>query len=302
MEMPMRGLRLALAQYEPGFFSHWREYVTKVSAWVQEAVGNGAELLVFPEYGSLELVSLLAPEQRRDFRAELAGMQVFHDPFCDLFGSLALRHGCHVLAPSFPWRAGEGGLRNRVYLFSPSGGLGFQDKLMLTRFEREATELREGDRLQVFDTRLGRLGVLICYDSEFPLLARRCVEAGAELLLVPSCNGVTAGYHQVRLACRARALENQCFVAQSSLVGQAPWLHWAGINVGAAGCYAPPDEDHWPDGVVAQGVPDLARWLFVDLDPAKVAEPRRRRDDTHVEDWDRQEWAAAPVAALETLP
>jgi predicted amidohydrolase len=229
-------------------------------------------------------------------------MQVFHDPFCDLFGSLALRHGCHILAPTFPMRMEEGGLCNRAYLFSPAGGMVFQDKLMLTRFEREAAAFRGGERLRLFDTRVGRLAVLICYDSEFPLLARRCVEAGAELLLVPSCNGVPAGYHQVRLACQARALENQCFVAQASLVGQAPWLQWAGSNVGAAGCYAPPDEAHWPDGVVAQGVPDSARWLFVEVDFAKVREARRRREDTHVEDWDRQEWLAAPVAALETLP
>jgi len=302
MERGTTALRIALAQYEPSLLGDWREYVAKVTAWVQEAVGNGAGLLVFPEYGSLELVSLLPAGQRTDFRGELAGMAVFHDAFRELFGALALRHGCYLLAPTLPCRAADRGLWNRAYLFSPSGGVGYQDKLMLTRFEREATELRGGAGLRLFDTRFGRLAVLICYDSEFPLLARRCAEAGADLLLVPSCNGVPAGYHQVRIACRARALENQCLVAQSSLVGLAPWSRWIGVTVGAAGCYAPPDDADYPNGVVAEGAPDTVCWLFADLDLVRLRQVRRGGADTHLQDWAGQEWLAAAPLLTEPLP
>ncbi len=171
---------------------------------------------------------------------------------------------------------------------------------MLIRFERETTELREGTGLKLFRTRFGSVAVLICYDSEFPLLARRCAEAGVDLLLVPSCNGVPAGYHQVRIACQARALESQCFVGQSSLVGGVPGLQWIDHSVGAAGCYAPPDDDRWPHGVVVEGVPDVSRWVYADLDFAWLRASRSGGEDTHLLDWDGQEWAAA--AALVEVP
>jgi predicted amidohydrolase len=88
---------------------------------------------------------------------------------------------------------------NRATLYGPGGIVGHQDKQIMTRFEREIWFVEPGAGLPVFDTLLGRIGILICYDSEFPLLARRMVEAGAEVLLVPSCTDSLAGFTRVRV-------------------------------------------------------------------------------------------------------
>ena len=127
----------------------------------------------------------------------------------------------------------------------------------MTRFENEDWGIVAGDRLNVFVTPLGRLAVLICYDSEFPLLARAAVEAGAQVLLVPSCTETMRGYWRVRLGSQARALEGQCYAVHSPTVGEAAWSPAVDHNRGAAGIYGPPDRHAGfampEDGVLAIG-------------------------------------------------
>ena len=129
-------------------------------------------------------------------------------------------HICAASAPVFDDSLGPRPV-NRARLFTPLGGCGVQDKQIMTRFEREDWDVVPGGGLQVFDTALGKIGILICYDSEFPLLARACRDA--ELMLVPSCTEALAGYWRVRIGAMARALENQCVTAMASLVGDAAW-------------------------------------------------------------------------------
>ena len=91
----------------------------------------------------------------------------------------------------------------------------------MTRFENEQWLIKSGKELKCFDTEYGKIAINICYDSEFPLLARKQVEAGCVLILVPSCTDTLAGYHRVKIGSHARALENQCYVVQSLLAGDA---------------------------------------------------------------------------------
>lgn len=119
-------------------------------------------------------------------------------------------------------------------------------------------DIAPGDGLKVFDTQLGRLGILICYDNEFPMLARRLAEGGADLILAPSCTDTEAGYHRVRIGAQARALENQIAVLQSPTVGLAAWSQALDENIGRAGLFVPPDHGMPKDGVVA---------LSTELDP-----------------------------------
>ena len=93
----------------------------------------------------------------------------------------------------------------------------------MTRFEAEEWSVTRGNGPKVFDTALGRIGVSICYDSEFPLHVRAQVTAGARLILIPSCTSTPAGFNRVRLSARARAVENQCYTAVVPLVGTAAW-------------------------------------------------------------------------------
>src|SRR5690606_7258805 len=152
---------------------------------------------------------------------------------------------------SFPVRQEDGTFRNRAFLHGPQGDRASQDKLQMTRFEAERWGIAGGDAIRLFDTPLGRLGVAICYDAEFPLLVRTMAAAGADVILVPSCTDTLAGYWRVRIGAQARALENQCFVVQAPTVGDAPWSAAIDENHGAAGIFGPPDREVTGDGVIA---------------------------------------------------
>lgn len=283
----MSTVRFAAAQYDIGFFASWEEYAAKLSARVEEAAAR-AELLVFPEYGAMEIASLLPAEVRSDLSAQIAGMQDHLPRFLALHRDLASRHRVYLLAASFPVRAEDGRYHNRAHLFSPDGRMGYQDKLRMTRFERESWQIAGGRGLRVFETSLGRIGVAICYDAEFPLPVRQLVEAGAELILVPSCTDGLAGYHRVRIACQARALENQCCVIQSPTVGEAPWSEAVDVNVGAAGIFVPPDRGLPDDGVLAVGTLNRAQWVYAELDLDRLAAVRRDGQVLNHRDWPAQ--------------
>jgi predicted amidohydrolase len=286
-------VRVAAAQYDIGFFTDWTAYADKLSQWVGQAAAGGAQLLVFPEYGAMELVSLFTPAVRRDLAAQLEALQALRERFLALHTELAVQHRVHILAASFPVRVADGGYRNRAHLFGPGGGVGYQDKLQMTRFENEQWLIRGGDQLRVFDTALGRLGVAICYDAEFPLPVRRQVEAGAELILVPSCTDALAGYHRVRTGCLARALENQCYVIQAPTVGEAGWSEAVDVNVGAAAVYTPADRGFPDDGVLAVGPLNTPQWVFADLSAERIAAVRRDGQVLNHRDWSARNHSAA---------
>jgi predicted amidohydrolase len=277
-------LRLAAAQYPIEFVGSWEAWLGKLDGWVGAAARAGAELLVFPEYAGMELASLFPADVHGDLARQLAAVARLAGDAQAAWAELARRHGVHILASSQPVEAG-GAFRNRAWLLGPDGLLGWQDKLVMTRFERERWGVAPGDAVAAIDTRLGRLGVAICYDVEFPLIARRQVEAGADLILAPSCTDGLAGYHRVRIGARARALENQCFVAVSHTVGTAGWSPAVDENVGAAAVFAPPDFGFPPDGVLAEGSLSEPRWLFAELDFAALRRVRRDGQVSNARDW-----------------
>ena len=164
---------------------------------------------------------------------------------------------------------------NRAVLYGPDGVIGHQDKQIMTRFERENWDVTGAPGLRVFDTALGRIGILICYDSEFPLLGRALARAGAELLLVPSCTDTVAGFNRVRIGAMARALESQCVVVQAPTVGPCDWMPALDENRGRAAIYGPPD-GFWPEtGIIAEGVMDQPGWIMAHVDLARVGDSRR---------------------------
>lgn len=288
-------LRIAAAQYpvsEPGT---WTEVETQLSAWVAEAAAAGAELLVFPEYAAMSLAALFGPRVRGDLQVQLEALQDLHADYLALHARLAHQHGVHLLAGSYPVRVGYQ-FRNRAHLFAPGGDCGWQDKWTMTRFETEQWGISAGEALKVFDTSLGRIGINICYDVEFPLLARAQTEAGATLILAPSCTDTPAGYWRVRVGAQARALENQCAVVQAPLVGEAPWSPAVDINFGAAGVYTPPDRGLPDDGVLARGEWNRPQWLYADVAPQSLQAVRDQGQVFNHRDWQRQPGLTAPVS------
>ena len=284
----MSAFTLATAQYDIGFFSHWDDFAAKLERWVASAVQQDAKLLVFPEYGSMELASLFGQAVYSDLQQQLQAMQTLLPMWRDLHQALARRHDVLILASSFPTELQAGHVVNRAMLFGPEGILGHQDKLIMTRFENEQWGIRAGERIGVIDTELGRIGILICYDSEFPMIARQQITAGAELLLVPSCTDTQAGFHRVRIGCQARALENQCYVVQSPTIGLAPWSEAVDVNTGRASVYTPVDYGFPDNGILVEGADDEANWVFATLDLRELARIRAEGQVFNHRDWPKQ--------------
>lgn len=292
--------RVAAAQYPVDRPNGWAAYEAKLARWVAEAAAGGAALAVFPEYGAMELAAL-DPATMGDLAASIDSVSRLLPQVDALHARLAAEHGLHVLAASAPRRLADGTVRNTARLFAPNGKVAMQDKRVMTRFEREQWGVTGGEGLTVFDTALGRLAVLICYDSEFPLLARAAVEAGAEVLLVPSCTDTLHGYWRVRIGAQARALEGQCFAVQAPTVGEAPWSPAVDVNRGAAGVYGPPDRGCPEDGVLALGTEGAAGWVYADLDLALVAQLRADGSVLNTRHWPEQPGAAPlpPVTVVD---
>lgn len=259
--------KIATAQYPltvHDSFSDWQRYV---ATWVKEAVDNGASLLVFPEYGSLELISIMSSENQQSPQNQIQNLAKFHDEFLKTYQNLTQQYKCTILAPSIPVVNEEGDLINRAYLIGPSGGYAHQEKQHLTRFENEQWGVAQGEEhLQVFETPFADIGVNICLDVEFPQAANVLAHNGVKLLLAPSCTDSLAGVHRVHIGARARALENQCYVVVSQTVGQVPWSQTAQKNTGYAAVYGPPDMGFPEDGIVAKGEFNEPGWLYADID------------------------------------
>lgn len=283
-----RSFRLAAAQFPVSEPRDWAAVDAQLTDWVTQAATAGAALLVFPEYAAMSLAALFDDAVRADLGAQVESLQTLRDRYVDLHRRLAREHGVYILAGSFPWQLDDGRCVNRAWFFSPGGNADFQDKQIMTRFERESWNIQGLPGLKVFDTHLGRIAVNICYDSEFPLLARAQVEAGAELILVPSCTDTLAGYWRVRVGCQARALENQCVVVQAPLVGEAPWSAAVDINVGAAGVFGPPDRGFPDNGVLALGEINQAQWLYTEIDLATVSQVREQGQVFNHRHWSEQ--------------
>lgn len=304
-------MRVAAAQYPIEQHGDWSGYAGKLRRWVAEAAAQGCELLLFPEYGSMELASLMSADAQADVVRQRRDMQAYLDRFRALHAELAAAHRVWIAAASIPV-AHDGGYRNRVHMYGPAGELGHQDKQIMTRFERESWFIDSGlgsglgsghgsgpgsghgsgHGLCVFDIGATVLGIAICYDVEFPLLARRMVEAGARVLLVPSCTDTEAGFHRVRVGAQARALENQCYAVQSVTWGEAPWSAAVDVNTGCASVYTPIDRGFPASGILATYAADRPGWLVADLDLDAIEAVRRDGQVTNDRDWPLQLAAA----------
>jgi predicted amidohydrolase len=280
-------LRVAAAQYpidQPATLDAWRD---KIVRWVADGAATGAEILVFPEYAAIEQAAALGEKVYGDLDATLQAVAELEGDRVALHQDLAAKHRVHILVGSGPSRKGEGRYVNAAQLVTPKGSVGIQEKLIMTPFETD-WGISAGTQLRVFDTVLGLVGINICYDSEFPLIARAMAEAGAELLLVPSCTERVSGYHRVRTGSRARALENQIATVVSPTVGDALWSPAVDKNTGSAGIYVPSEQTVSDTGILAQGELNAAQWVTADVDMARLRHLRTSGEMRNYIDWPNQ--------------
>jgi len=277
----------------------WDSFAAKAAHWVADAAANNAELLVFPEYGSMELTALLP--HGGDLHESLRELQELFPLYRDLWEGLAARSGVVIVAPSFPV-AESGTYLNQAWVFASGGRCTHQSKLHMTRFEDELWGISAGRGLQILDFGVAKAAVAICYDVEFPAQVRALTAAGADLILVPSCTDTDAGFTRVSVSARARAIENQCFVVQSTTVGEAPWSPAVDINIGAAGAYCPADRGFPSDGILAQGAMNEPGWVYADLDFEALDAVRAAGQVLNLRDYRDQDYGTPATADLRRNP
>ena len=293
-------MKVAVAKYPIQAPADFAAFAERQAAVLGAAAAQGARVAVLPEYLSLELAATFDAGTRADLHASLAAIQRYREDWLALYARLAASLDMYVVAGTFLLAQGDGRYRNRCDVFAPQGAHLWQDKLQLTGFEKGLGVIEGGDALKVFDLDGVRTGVAVCYDSEFPLPVRAQAEAGARLLLVPSCTDTEAGATRVRVGCLARALENRVFVAQSVTAGEAPWSPALDINTGEAAVFAPMDRGFPADGVVAQTAGDQA-WAIADLDLDALDRSRADAQVANDRDWMGQLKPALARAKLQAL-
>jgi predicted amidohydrolase len=303
-------LHVAAAQYpidQPATFAAWQ---AKLSKWVAEGAATGARLVVFPEYGAIELAAIRGNKIASDLQATLTAVADLMPEIDAAHAALAAQFNVHILAASGPRFANghdaSGGIVNSARLITPEGYVGIQDKLIMTPFE-VAWGVRPGTSVRVFDTALGRIGIAICYDSEFPLLVRAMTEAGAELILIPSCTERLSGASRVRTAALARALESQIATVSSPTIGDALWSPVVDRNTGAAGIFVPAEfllSDVSPlaeTGILAEGQLNHPGWVTATIPLARLRALRNSGEMRNHADWSLQPGVANWKAHVEVV-
>ncbi len=257
---------IATAQYPINFHQSLADWQKHTENWVKSAAEQKAELLLFPEYGSMELTSLFSEEIRQDLQNQVLEMDSLKEVFCETYAKLAKQFEVIIVAPSFPVLEDDK-IYNRVFVFSKNGLVGFQDKFFMTRFENEEWGIASAPKvLSVFAASWGSFGIQICYDVEFPIGSQVLCANGANLILAPSCTETIRGSTRVHVGARARALENQCYVAVSQIIKNAEWSPAVDINFGYTAIYASPDKNLPQEGIVSIEKPQNKGWLIQELD------------------------------------
>lgn len=269
----MERIRVGTLQYFIRPVNTFDQFRDQVESLVDTAADYKCHLLVFPEYFTIQLLTL--GNVRRPIREQVRDLAGQADRFTELMSGLARRHGIHIVGGTIPVLS-DGGERvfNQSMLFGPTGGVGVQRKLHMTRFETEEWIVSPGDTLRVFETEFGRMAIAVCYDVEFPEIARAAAREGANILVVPSCTDDRQGFWRVRYCAHARAIENQLYVVCSGTVGSLPMVPAVSLNYGQASILTPSDFAFSRDGILAEGNANQEMMVIGELNLKTIVETR----------------------------
>lgn len=270
---PSSRLRVACVQFEVGKIDGFDEFAAKVRHFVETAGREyGAEFVLFPEFLTVPLLSSLEP---MDSMAGIRRLTEFTPRFVELMGSLAREQQLYVIAGSHPVAQEDGRIENVSMIFHPDGRHECQPKLHITPDERRSWGIEGGGSLVVIQTPKAKVGVLICYDVEFPEAVRCLADQGVELLFVPYCTDNRQGYLRVTRCAQARAIENQIYVATAGIVGNLTGVPVMDFHYGRSGVFTPSDYEFARDGIQAEADPNVETMLVADLDLAALHRSRQ---------------------------
>jgi len=292
-------VRVATVQFQMRKIDTIDQFEEQVEYWVDVAADYEADFVVFPELFTLELLSIEETKLRpADAIAKIAE---YTDRFVAFMEKLAVSYNVNIIGGSHPTRV-KGGDRNEIrnigYVFLRDGSVHRAEKLHPTPSERRWWNIRGGEGANVIQTDCGPIGGMICYDSEFPELARHLVNQGAMMLFVPFCTDERRGYLRVRYCCQARAVENQCYVVTSGVVGNLPNVENMDVHYAESAILTPSDFPFARDGVAADTAPNTETIAIADLSldalltarqSGAVQNLRDRRFDLYRVEWTQKQ-------------
>jgi len=283
-------VRIGAVQYKQRRVSSFAEFIDIVRYFVDVIADYRGDFVVFPEMFTLQLLSMesqkLTPVQA------IESLTRYTPQFTEAMRDLALRYNINIIGGSHPTRMPNGRVENVCYVFLRDGSVHRQAKIHPTPNEIWWWNIEGGSELDVIQTDCGPIGVLICYDAEFPELARHLTDQGAQILFVPFCTDERQSYLRVRYCCQARAVENQAYVVMAGNCGNLPNVANMDIQYAQSGIFTPCDLPFARDGVAADTTPNTEMVALADLRPETLLTARnsgtvqnlhdRRHDLYHV--------------------
>lgn len=255
-------IRIATVQYMQRGISDFNEFAQIVEYFIDVVADYRSDFVCFPEFFTLQLLSIenkaLEPEQA------IVTLTSYTEKIKSLFQKLSLEYNINIIAGTHPTMI-DNKVNNISYVFLRDGSVHQQAKIHPTPNEEYWWNISGCDKLSVINTDCGPIGVLICYDSEFPELARHLVDQGAKILFVPFCTDERQSYLRVRYCCQARAVENQVYVVMSGNVGNLPRVHNMDIQYAQSCILTPCDFVFSRDGIAADTTPNVETVAFADL-------------------------------------
>ena len=257
-----REIRLGVVQWQNRPATHLDSVLDQAEYFIDTVSDYGSDFILFPEFFNAALMVQYNDLSQADAIRQLAG---YTKPIVTKMQEFAVSYNVNIIAGSMPLLE-EGNLYNAAWYCGRDGKVESVRKLHITPSERDSYGMIGGHTLHPIDTDCGKIGILICYDVEFPELPRLLREQGAEILFVPFMTDLQNGYHRVRFCAQARAIENECFVVIGGSVGNLPRVDNMDIQYSQSAVFSPSDFAFPNNSIVAEATPNTEMVLIADVD------------------------------------
>lgn len=255
-------VRLGLIQWQMRPYQDIDSLLQQAEYFIDAVAGYRSDFALFPEFFN---APLMAKDNHLGESEAIRELAKYTADIVKKFSSFSISYNINIVAGSMP-EIIDGKLYNVGYLCKRDGSIERYEKLHVTPDEAKVWGLQGGNQLKVFDTDCGKVGVLICYDSEFPELSRLLADQGMDILFVPFLTDTQNGYSRVRNCAQARAIENECYVAIAGSVGNLPNVHNMDIQYSQSMVFTPCDFAFPTNGIKAEATPNTEMILIADVD------------------------------------
>lgn len=260
---PRESVRVATVQFQMRGISSKDEFRRQVEYFIDVASDYNSDFVIFPENFTLQLLSLEANALQP--KEGMEKISTYKDWFVQFMSGYAVSYNINIIGGTHPTIDQSGEIKNVCYVFLRDGSVHAREKIHPTPSEDYWNNIKGGQSAEVISTDCGPIGVMICYDSEFPEVARHLADQGAMLLFVPFCTDERRGFLRVRYCSHARAIENQCYVILSGVVGNLPNVENMDIHYAESCILTPCDFAFARDGIAADTAPNTETIAFADL-------------------------------------